>query len=697
MFVARVVRLRGFRTGRSGTQLAYLNPAMVRKNQQVGMIGVVWPLRGSGLFEGAVLCLAILILLACVPVGWILVRRRWGRQAAGPLWPIALFLILGTFYALLTPPWQMPDEPQHMVHVEVVRRAGLSAVDELLPGGRSTPTVDATFRDVNRSVAASMRQTDAARWLPGGRTPLRAGAVPGPAELSHPPLYYALAAFITRPFGTEMVVSRLALLRIFGVVLATMTVWVCGAVGRLLWPGRRLAEVPMVIGLAVPTFAAFSGSVNNDGLAALLGAVLIWLLVAGVLERGWVSRPVPWTGGIVVVLAAGMLTKRTFLPLILLALVAIAIRLRSKATLLLGMAVVVELVVGSVVVASSGPRLALWQQQSPTGSYRCHDGRQGRWAICLPVGAPSIRQAVPLARVDRLEDTNLTLDLWVRGSTTLPSLWVAVDSYSDRVLFKSIQASTDWQLVEVRARAPEKLDGLFVEMSAHNTGTVHVDGLTLKAEPTTGASAFAGPSASAVTGVAAAPNELLNGSGEEAVMGAPRVLPKPVQRQLNSLIDSMDSVVRQPDRLAESVPLLAERMGTTFSMIWATVGWQLPPPLFPALLNWVLGVGVLAGIAGAFVSLMRGHLRGWPGALLLVTATVMTAAVLFRNVPPDGPGVISGRYLFPGMVGFTTVLAAGWRHLWRGDDRSFRTLTRLLVPAMHGIFLGLVFVPFLAR
>ena len=40
-----------------------------------------------------------------------------------------------------------------------------------------------------------------------------------------------------------MVVSRLALLRIFGVVLATMTVWVCGAVGRLLWPGRRLAEL----------------------------------------------------------------------------------------------------------------------------------------------------------------------------------------------------------------------------------------------------------------------------------------------------------------------------------------------------------------------------------------------------------------------------------------------------------------------
>jgi hypothetical protein len=170
-----------------------------------------------------------------------------------------------------------------------------------------------------------------------------------------------------------------------------------------------------------------------------------------------------------------------------------------------------------------------------------------------------------------------------------------------------------------------------------------------------------------------------------------------VQRQLDSFVDAVDVIALEPNRLIESTPLLARRMGTTFGMFWATVGWQVPPPMLPAALNWLLGLAVVAGVLGAVVSLLRGHLRGWPGALLFATAFLMTAAVLFRNVPPDKPGIISARYLFPGMVGFATVLAAGWRHLWPGDDHSFRRLSRLLVPLMHGTFLTLVFVPFLAR
>jgi predicted membrane protein DUF2142 len=670
-------------------------PGRVRENQRVGIIGVVWPLRGSGLLGGAALFLAMVALLAIVPLGWIAVRRRWGRQAAGPLWPIALFMVLGTSYALVTPPWQMPDEPQHMVHVEVVRRAGLSAVDELLPGGRPTPKVDATLLRVNRSVSASMRQTDADRWLPGGRAALRAGAVPGPPELSHPPLYYLVAASITRPFGSDNVVSRLALLRLLGVVLAATTVWVCGAVGRLLWPGRRLAEVPMVIGLAVPTFVAFAGSVNNDGLAALLGALLIWLLVAGVLERGWISRPVPWVAGIVLLLVAGMLTKRTFFPLILLASVAIAIRLRTRVKLLLAVAVAAEVVAGSIVVGFSHPRLAMWQQQAPAVSYRCHEGRDGGWAICLPGGAPSIRQDLPLARVAKLEDADVDVNLWLRSSSASQTMWLGVHSNSSQILFRSIQATSAWQLVELRAKTPSKLDGLSVEMSSAAGGTVFVDSLRLGTRDAFG-NVASGPNAAAAA-AGAVRNEIVNGSGETSVSGAPSFLPQSVQRQVDSFVDAVGVLVLEPNRVIESVPLLTKRMGTTFSMFWATVGWQLPPPLFPAPLNWLLGLAVAAGIMGAVVSLMRGHLRGWPGALLFTTAIVMTAAVLFRNVPPDKPEIISGRYLFPGMVGFATVLAAGWGHLWPGDERSFRTLMRYLVPAMHAVFLGLVFVPFLAR
>ena len=33
---------------------------------------------------------------------------------------IVIYLIVGTFYALLTPPWQTPDEPAHYNYVRFV-------------------------------------------------------------------------------------------------------------------------------------------------------------------------------------------------------------------------------------------------------------------------------------------------------------------------------------------------------------------------------------------------------------------------------------------------------------------------------------------------------------------------------------------------------------------------------------------------
>src|SRR5204863_1707946 len=102
-------------------------------------------------------------------------------------------------------------------------------------------------------------------------------------------------------------------------------------------------------------------------------------------------------------------------------------------------------------------------------------------------------------------------------------------------------------------------------------------------------------------------------------------------------------------------------------------------------------------IAGASAALLRTRLPVFAGGLLLFSATLMTVAVVFRDMPPDEAAVVSGRYLFPGLVAFVAVLAAGWGHLFPGSDADFRILTRFAVPVIQGLFVALVFIPWLLK
>ena len=104
---------------------------------------MLWPFAGSEPALDLALAGMIAGLLALVPLGWVFLRRRWGLTVAGPLWPLLFFEILAGAYAFLTPPWQMPDEPQHMLYVELVREAG-TAIPERLVAGRAPQAATST-------------------------------------------------------------------------------------------------------------------------------------------------------------------------------------------------------------------------------------------------------------------------------------------------------------------------------------------------------------------------------------------------------------------------------------------------------------------------------------------------------------------------------------------------------------------------
>ena len=199
---------------------------------------------------------------------------RWPEPPPGrAIWAlVAVFLALGALYSVMTPLFEASDELWHYPFVQHLAQ--------------------------------------------GGRLPVQDPAAPGPwrQEGSQPPLYYALAALITRPVpagdldqllvrnphadigiprpdgNANMVVhgpleawpwrgAALAvhLARLFSVLLGAVTVLFTHAIGREVLPGRPgLALGAAAVVAFTPMFLFISGSVNNDNLLVALATVAFW-------------------------------------------------------------------------------------------------------------------------------------------------------------------------------------------------------------------------------------------------------------------------------------------------------------------------------------------------------------------------------------------------------------------------------------
>ncbi|MBC8252714.1 MAG: glycosyltransferase family 39 protein, partial [Ardenticatenia bacterium] len=239
------------------------------------------------------------------------------RQTQWPLVVlIALFVLLGVIYSLVTPVFEASDE---LSHYPVVRE---------IAEGRGLPVVH-----------------------PGEEEPWR-------QEGTQPPLYYALSAALTfwldtsdmeevlwrNPHATigvplaygnkNMIIhtdkerfpwhgSVLAvyLIRFLSVLLGASTVFLTWRLGHELGPG--CPEVALAAAALVafnPMFLFVTGSVNNDNLAVLLGTLTVWLL-ATVLRHGVTGQRLVILG---LLLGLGAITKLSLLGLLPLAAVTLA-------------------------------------------------------------------------------------------------------------------------------------------------------------------------------------------------------------------------------------------------------------------------------------------------------------------------------------------------------------------------------------
>jgi 4-amino-4-deoxy-L-arabinose transferase-like glycosyltransferase len=216
---------------------------------------------------------------------------------------IVLYAGIGTSYAVLTPVWQVPDEPAHYNYVRS------------LAEGRGFPVLEKGDYD-----QAYLRQLTSEGF---------------PAELSvesleyeghQPPLYYLLATPIYLLSDGATVA-----LRLFSVLLgAGLLVIAFGAV-RTIFPTRpELALMAAAFVAFIPQHSAMTAGVNNDVLAEVAVGGTLWALI-GYVRAGWENsselgarRDRPWHVGLL--LAGALLTKTTAYVVVGVAVGAVVIR-----------------------------------------------------------------------------------------------------------------------------------------------------------------------------------------------------------------------------------------------------------------------------------------------------------------------------------------------------------------------------------
>lgn len=193
---------------------------------------------------------------------------------------VIAYLVIGALYAIYTPAWQVPDEPAHYNYIRALVTTGQFPVIEL--GDYDQAYLTRLVFDKKFSPDLAIEPLRYEDW--------------------QPPLYYLLTAPI-------FIVTKGALLalRLFSVLLGAGVVILAFLIVRAILPAQpSLALATAAFVAFVPQHVAMMAGVNNDSLAELLLAAVVWKA-----SGRWKVEGVKWAlVGILVGL--GLVTKLSF-------------------------------------------------------------------------------------------------------------------------------------------------------------------------------------------------------------------------------------------------------------------------------------------------------------------------------------------------------------------------------------------------
>ncbi|MCK6628374.1 MAG: DUF2142 domain-containing protein [Anaerolineae bacterium] len=224
-----------------------------------------------------------------------------GRRSPFFFLILAVYLLAGVLFATLTPAWQAPDEPAHYNYIGYLARQG-----------RFPELVSRCYNQ------AYLEQLKAERFPP--ELPLDSVCY----EFHQPPLYYLLTVPLFSLSGGSLLALRLG-----SVVLGAGVVTLAWGIARTIFPQRPSIFYGTAAFVAfTPMHVAMLASVNNDALAELILAALLFLLTRRVMRPGSATSRGDIALG--VLLGLGLITKTTVYIAVPLTAVALWLAVKGK-------------------------------------------------------------------------------------------------------------------------------------------------------------------------------------------------------------------------------------------------------------------------------------------------------------------------------------------------------------------------------
>jgi Predicted membrane protein (DUF2142) len=241
------------------------------------------------------------------------------RSVPRAAWICALLAFLNAAcWSVISPPFQIPDEPSHFAYVQHLAETGTLPTEpgEKFPNAEEAVLNDLDYAGVREhpsvgtiSSEAQQRVLEQALTHHYSRTDSAAAGV----ATSQPPLYYALETIPYTLASGGTVLDRLALMRLLSALLGGLTALFAYLFLREALPGARWAWTVGGLGVALaPLLGVMSGAVNPDALLFTVSTALFYCLARG-FRRGISPRLAVAIGA---TLAIGFMTKLNFVGLL---------------------------------------------------------------------------------------------------------------------------------------------------------------------------------------------------------------------------------------------------------------------------------------------------------------------------------------------------------------------------------------------
>lgn len=265
-------------------------------------------------------------------------RRGSARRTA--VWLFAIAALNFACWALITPPFHVPDEVDHFAYTQsLVQRGEAPSRNPATPRARWSSAEALALEDESFFSDHQVGDTRAP-WTVRAQSVYReqvAAAHPSSSNgggnetaATHGAIYYAALA-PAYLMASSSPFSQLTLMRLTSALIGALTVVFAFLLARELAPGRPWLGVLAALLVAYqPMYGFISGAVNND-VGVNAGAAALELLLILMLRRGVTWRLGLLTGGLLVTLPIVKETALSLYPVLALALIAIVYRHHRRA------------------------------------------------------------------------------------------------------------------------------------------------------------------------------------------------------------------------------------------------------------------------------------------------------------------------------------------------------------------------------